>query len=271
MHCAQKNILDQIIAFKKAEVEQRKRLVSIRELEKSPHYGLPCLSMKQSLQSSPTGIIAEFKRKSPSKGWIHPDANPAEIVPAYEKAGASGASVLTDRHFFGGSEEDLKKIREMVKMPILRKDFIIEEYQLFEAKAMGADVILLIAACLTVKEVGILSRRAKELGMEVLLELHHEKELDYIHPCIDIAGVNNRDLQSFQVNLETSLKLAKRLPAEIIKISESGISCIDSVIQLREAGFRGFLMGENFMKNSDPGAACSKFIKELTMKTGKSC
>ena len=271
MHCAKKNILDQIIAFKKEEVEQKKRLVSVRELEKSFHYGRTCISMKQSLQSSPTGIIAEFKRKSPSKGWINFEANPAEIVPAYEKAGVSGSSILTDRNFFGGSEDDLKKIREMVKIPLLRKDFIIEEYQLFEAKAMGADVILLIASCLTIKEAGILSRRAKELGMEVLLELHHEQELDYIHPCTDIAVINNRDLQSFQVNLETSLKLIQQLPPDIIKISESGISSVDSIVQLREAGFRGFLMGENFMKTSDPGTACLKFIQEFTMKTGKSC
>jgi indole-3-glycerol phosphate synthase len=257
------NILEQIVASKKTEVARQKSLISLSELEQDPLFARPVLSLRQSLLSTPWGIIAEFKRKSPSKGWIHPEARPQDIVPAYEKAGASGVSILTDTTFFGGAPQDIRAIRATVGIPVLRKDFMIDPYQVYEARAMGADVILLIAACLSPAQTAELAATARSLGLEVLLELHHEEELAHICEDITVVGINNRNLKTFGVDIQTSLRLARMLPEDCLKISESGISNPASVHALRTGGFRGFLMGEHFMSGPDPGAACRDFIKAL--------
>lgn len=257
------NILEQIIESKKAEVAAHKLTTSVSEMEDSPLFKRKCFSLKNSLLNSSTGIIAEFKRKSPSKGWIHPDARPEIIAPAYQEAGASGLSILTDTQYFGGYTTDITSVRSMIQLPILRKDFVIDPYQIIEAKAMGADVILLIAANLSPDQTAGLAIFAKSLGLEVLLELHNDQELGHIHPAVDIIGINNRNLKTFEVSIEASLRLGTKIPEEYIRISESGISEVESVIALRQAGFRGFLMGENFMKTPDPGEACNQFIKKL--------
>ena len=232
------NILKQIISFKKQEVEVRKILVPEKELEKS--------------------IL--FKRKSPSKGFINKDADVKKVTKAYTKFGASGISVLTDSHFFGGSTEDLVKAR-VNNIPILRKDFIIDPYQLLVSKALGADVILLIASCLSPSRVKELSAVAKELGMEILLEIHEEKELGHICNDIDMVGINNRDLKTFKVDISRAIKLSRSVPTDKLKIAESGISEIETIHHFRQAGYRGFLMGETFMKERDPGKAFSNFAK----------
>ncbi|MEN6618004.1 MAG: indole-3-glycerol phosphate synthase TrpC [Rikenellaceae bacterium] len=257
------NILEQIIAHKKMEVAERKETISVKMLERSSCFERNCYSLKHSLLCSDTGIIAEFKRKSPSKGWIYPEARPEVITPAYQKGGASGLSILTDTYYFGSNSTDITSVRHLIQIPILRKDFIIGPYQIFEAKAMGADVILLIAAILKPKQTADLTTLAKSLGLEVLLELHNAKELEYINPAVNMVGINNRDLKTFKVNLDASLQLHTMIPDSFVKISESGISNAESVITLRQAGFRGFLMGENFMKTKDPGKTCAKFVKKL--------
>ena len=230
------------------------------ELEIEPFFRRKCISLKDNLQASDSGIIAEFKRKSPSKGWIHENANVLEITTGYAEAGASGLSILTDELFFGGKPEDLKLTRPHVSCPILRKDFIVDKYQLFEAKAWGADVILLIAAALTPQKTKSLGKQAKSLGMEVLLEIHNKQELEHINEFVDIVGVNNRNLKTFEVNTNISKELAGLIPAEFAKISESGISKPETVMELREYGYQGFLMGENFMKEENPANALREFI-----------
>ena len=202
-----------------------------------------------------TGIIAEFKRRSPSKGVINDKAAIEKVVKAYEVNGAAGISVLTDQEFFGGSDEDFLKAKETVGIPLLRKDFIIDEYQLVESKSIGADVILLIAACLTPAETRKLARAAKNLGMEILLELHDEKELDHISDAVTLIGINNRNLKNFGVDTELSIRLAEKIPSDFIKIAESGIDSIEMIQQFRKKGFQGFLIGEFFMKEADPGEA----------------
>lgn len=209
-----------------------------------------------------TGIIAEFKRKSPSKGYINERADVVKITSDYEKHGATGLSILTDTQFFGGSYEDLS-IARASSLPILRKDFIIDEYQVAETKAMGADVILLIAACLTPFEVLRFSTTAKEFGLEVLLEIHGEEELAHIHPGIRLVGINNRNLKTFNVDIDHSIKLAGMIPSDCLKIAESGITDEATIKSLKAHGFNGFLIGENFMKNQDPGKAFAGFIKNL--------
>jgi indole-3-glycerol phosphate synthase len=257
------NILEAIITNKRIEVEERKLLNPVDELCKSKFYSRPVLSLKQFLlDDSKTGIIAEFKRRSPSKGSINEDADVVEVTTAYAENGASCLSVLTDELFFGGSTEDLVKAR-VNKIPILRKDFIIDEYQITEAKAMGADVILLIAACLTPSEVERLAAFAKSLGLEALLELHGEEELDHICEETEIVGINNRNLKTFEVDIEQSLRMAKQIPSTKIKIAESGISSIETILLFKQNGFRGFLIGENFMKEENPGEAFNKFINQL--------
>ncbi|NII25803.1 indole-3-glycerol phosphate synthase TrpC [Pseudoflavitalea sp. X16] len=257
------NILDKIIAHKKIEVAERKAATSIADLEKSPAFSRPVLSLKQFLlDDSKTGIIAEFKRKSPSKGIINGDADVVAVTTAYAQHGASGLSVLTDTTFFGGSTEDLVKAR-VNNIPILRKEFIIDEYQLVEAKAMGADVILLIAACLTPADVQRLARFAQSLQLEVLLELHDEEELAHICEETVLVGINNRNLKTFVVDIERSLAMAQRIPANKVKIAESGISSAENIRLFRDHGFRGFLIGENFMKEPNPGAAFEQFVKAL--------
>jgi indole-3-glycerol phosphate synthase len=257
------NILDTIIEHKRTEVEKRKASILVEDLERSPYYMRPTCSLKAFLlDETRTGIIAEFKRQSPSKGVINGDADVEAVTRAYAEGGASGLSVLTDEQFFGGCTADLMKAREN-KIPILRKDFIIDEYQIVEARAMGADVILLIAACLTPAEVKRLAVFAKSLDLEVLLELHGEEELGHICDETELIGVNNRNLKTFVVDIERSLEMARRIPGNKIKIAESGISSVDMIRLFRENGFKGFLVGETFMKEKDPGAAFKAFAGSL--------
>ncbi len=257
------NILDKIIEHKKTEVAERKLAVPVAMLQESKFFSRDTLSLKDFLlDESRTGIIAEFKRKSPSKGIINGNADVTDVTTAYTKNGACCLSVLTDEHFFGGSAADLLKAR-VNEIPILRKDFMIDEYQITEAKAMGADVILLIAACLTVQQVKQLAVFAKTLGLSVLLELHAEEELEHICYETDIVGINNRNLKTFEVDIDRSLEMAKKIPANKIKIAESGIGAVSTINLFKENGFKGFLMGENFMKEADPGKAFAKFVREL--------
>lgn len=257
------NILQEIIAQKRQEVAQRKKNSSVKQLEQSPCFMRGTISLQQALLNSDTGIISEFKRKSPSKGYINQEADVTRIVPGYAQAGASAVSILTDLPFFGGSPRDLEQARPLVDIPILRKDFIVDEYQLFEAKAMGADAILLIAAALTTRECQQLAKQANSLGLEILLELHEEKELGYISDEVNVIGINNRNLTTFVTDTETSFRLGEQLPQERVRISESGISDTAVVCQLREAGFNGFLIGENFMRTENPSQALQQFIREL--------
>lgn len=257
------NILDEILHYKAGIIARDKALISIDQLTKLPLFEVPCISFKERLQQSDTGIIAEFKRKSPSKVRIHPDADAATVCKAYEAAGASGISVLTDERYFGGGTQDFTQVRSKVHSPLLRKDFILDEYQVYQSKALGADLILLIAAALTPTASRSLAAKARELGLEVLLEIHHPKELIHMNEYIDIVGVNNRKLQSFDCDLQLSFDLAEQLPTQLIKISESGLAAPQDVLALRRVGFRGFLMGEAYMKQADPGRALAEFIKQL--------
>jgi len=267
------DILHKIIANKRIEVEEQKKLVPFQALLKLVEkQSYQTKSMRRSLAESPFGIIAEFKRKSPSKGWLHPDAEIADIVPAYEKGGASACSVLTDKDYFGGSLDDLQKARSLVNIPLLRKDFIIDPYQLFQARLVGADAILLIASCLKPEECLSLAQTAHSLEMEVLLEIHNEAELEHLNPHIDMWGVNNRNLGTFHIDINNSFRLMEQMQKHISRfgetapllIAESGISNAETVLQLREAGFRGFLIGETFMKTEQPGDTLSSFIKTLS-------
>ena len=260
------NILDKIIAHKQIEVANAKEKIPVDELMRSEFFNRPTFSLKQFLlDETKTGIIAEFKRRSPSKGIINDTADVAEVTAGYTLHGASCLSVLTDEHFFGGAASDLKKTR-VNNIPILRKDFMIDEYQVIEAKAMGADVILLIAACLTPARVKELASFAKHLQMEVLLEIHTEEELQHICAETEIVGVNNRDLKTFTVDISRSVELSKKIPADKIKIAESGISDVETICILRRAGFKGFLIGENFMKQPDPTIAFASFVQQLKAK-----
>jgi len=257
------NILDTIIEHKKIEVEERKRRNPAAGLKQSEYFLRQPFSLRKFLlDETKTGIIAEFKRKSPSKGWINADADPEKITTAYTQYGASGLSVLTDENFFGGTAADLKRAR-MNAIPVLRKDFMIDEYQVVEAKAIGADVILLIAANLTQQRVKALAATAKSLGLEVLLEIHNEEELGHICDDVDVVGVNNRNLKTFEVGIETSVRLGGLIPADKIKISESGISDVATIKELRTHGYKGFLIGENFMRAPDPAIAFAAFVEQL--------
>jgi len=259
------NILDKIVINKKKEVRYAKERTSYTKLEESDFFHRECYSLKQFLlDPERTGIIAEFKRKSPSKGIINDKAGVKEITNAYADAGASALSVLTDRDFFMGKKADLIAARKANTIPVLRKDFMIDEYQVIEAKALGADIILLIAAILTPDEIQKLASMAKGLGLNVLLEVHNLEELERsINPNLDAIGVNNRNLADFTVSVETSYKLAPHIPAEFLKISESAISSPETIKQLKLAGFNGFLIGENFMKHEDPGQAMRDFVSAL--------
>lgn len=282
------DILSEITDHKRIEVELQKQAVSpeqlreqVRDLmENSP---APRRSMKRALASSPAGIIAEFKRRSPSKGWIYETAKADEIPAAYEAAGASAISILTDAKFFGGSLRDIRTARPLVDIPILRKDFIIDEYQLLQAHIAGADAVLLIAACLTQEECADLTARAHALGLEVLLEIHSPRELAYISKDVDMVGVNNRNLGTFVTDVENSFRIAGQLRQTIagvrnvpdaqdssdtprnlpLLVSESGISHPETICRLRTAGFRGFLIGETFMKTPQPGDALKGFIQGI--------
>jgi indole-3-glycerol phosphate synthase len=257
------NILDTIIAHKRKEVLESKLLVSEAALIQGEYFSRSCFSLKENLLASNTnGIIAEFKRKSPSRGYINQYADIVTITAAYTQFGASGLSILTDHAFFGGSVEDLVLARKN-EIPILRKDFIIDPYQILAAKAMGADVILLIAACLSPDEVKNLASFTKQTGMEVLLELHEENELDHICDEVDMVGINNRNLKTFEVDINRSLKLAEQIPKDKVKIAESGMNSVDTIRVFKDAGYKGFLIGENFMKETHPGEAFKLFAQQI--------
>jgi indole-3-glycerol phosphate synthase len=262
------DILQEIITHKRIEVEEQKKTVPPEILagQLLEAQGRPTISMRSALAASPTGIIAEFKRKSPSKGWIFPDAEVGNVLPAYELAGASACSILTDANFFGGSLEDLRTARKLVNMPLLRKEFIIDAYQLSEARVAGADAVLLIAAVLTVEECLFLAQAAHELKLEVLLEIHDASELGHLNPFIDMLGINNRNLGTFHTTLDHSFHLAGKLSelkSDLLLVSESGISEPSTVNELREKGFRGFLIGETFMRGGKPGETLEKFISGI--------
>lgn len=257
------NILEKIIEHKQAEVETGKRQVTVEELMQRKFFTRDTLSMKQFLlDDTKTGIIAEFKRRSPSKGVINNNADVSEVTGVYAMYGASGLSVLTDEKFFGGAAGDLTQAR-IHPIPILRKDFIIDEYQLLQSRAMGADVILLIAACLTAGRVKELASFARSLQLEVLLEIHAEDELQHICDEVDMVGVNNRDLKTFSVNVNRSIELSKRIPADKIRIAESGIDDAETIRIFKDAGFKGFLIGEKFMKAENPGEAFKDFVEKM--------
>ncbi len=259
------NILEKIAQHKRKEVEKRKELYPIKLLEQSIYFESPTVKMTDYLtRENASGIIAEFKRRSPSKGAINPYANAEEIPLQYMQAGASALSVLTDSEFFGAKEKDLPTARKFNYCPILRKDFILDEYQIVEAKSIGADCILLIAKMISPSEVIQLADFAQSLNLQVLLEVHSLEEINPNENAkIDMMGINNRNLNTFEVNIENSIRLAAQLPKEILKIAESGINDPKVVNMLKREGFDGFLMGEYFMKDSDPGARCQQFIKAL--------
>lgn len=259
------NILDKIAQHKRKEVAQRKALYPTKLLEKSIYFDSPTVKMTDYLiRENASGIIAEFKRQSPSKGAINVYANPEQIPLQYMQAGASAVSVLTDQNFFGAKEKDLETARKFNYCPILRKDFMLDEYQIVEAKAMGADVILLIAKMISAEEVKQLAAFAKGLGLQVLLEVHNEAEISTNESAaVDLIGINNRNLDTFEVSIENSIRLAEMLPKELIKVAESGINDPKTVNLLKKEGFDGFLIGEHFMKDSEPGIKCQQFIKAL--------
>lgn len=259
-----KDILSEIIAHKRLEIAQEKKEIPYSNLEKMvEECQLPIYSMKEALQNSTSGIIAEFKRRSPSKGWINQPADAGVITRDYENGGAAVLSVLTDKKYFGGSLHDLESAAQQVNIPVMRKEFIVDEYQILQARLSGASAILLIAAALSKEENLRLTRFAQHLGMDVLLELHDESEIEYVNPENDIVGINNRNLGTFVTDIQKSYKMIDLLPREAVLVSESGISNPGTVRELRDAGYRGFLIGENFMKTDKPGESLKKFIKEV--------
>jgi indole-3-glycerol phosphate synthase len=258
------DILEQIVADKRKEVSAKQQAIPMKQLVNLTAGLQTGRSLKAALSRSGTGIIAEFKRESPSKGFIHQGAEIASIARSYEQAGCAAISVLTDYPYFGGRINDLKTARAIVDCPLLRKDFMIDPYQLYEAKLLGADVILLIAACLSRDEAYDMGELAHELGMEVLLEIHSEAELTYISRFTDVVGVNNRQLKTFVTDVQTSFDLASKIPGQYLKVSESGLDDPSVVMALKQAGYKGFLMGERFMKYPDPGAELAAFINQLT-------
>lgn len=259
------NILDKIIAHKKQEVAQLKNEVAVEKLVKSPNFNRTPISLKKALTvKNSTGIIAEFKRKSPSKGIINDKVEVVDVTQGYLQANIAAQSILTDTHFFGGTVLDLIQARTVNEIkPILRKDFIVDAFQIVEAKAIGADAVLLIAAGLTKQELKNYGKLAEDLGLEVLYEVHNQEELDKIELDNKIIGINNRNLKTFEVDLEHSIQLANQIPDSCIKVSESGLSNPRVITGLKEYGFQGFLIGENFMKTEDPGLSCQAFINQL--------
>lgn len=258
------NILDKIIIDKKREVELKKNIIPVLQLETSVLFNSQTYSLSKLLKNSVSGIIAEHKRRSPSKSVINNNHSVEDVVLGYQNAGVCGISVLTDAKYFGGSLEDLLLAKASINIPLLRKEFIIDEYQILEGKAHGADVILLIAAVLTREEIKQLSEFAQSLGLEVLLEVHNLEELEKsIMPSLDMIGVNNRNLKTFEVSLNYSKELATKIPDEFVKVSESGISSVDAVKELQQFGYQGFLMGEHFMKTENPGLEAQRFITNL--------
>ena len=269
-----KDILQTIVAYKREEIRQRKEAMPLPALRErvEPQEAHKSYSMRQALETSPAGIIAEFKRKSPSKGWLHPDAKVNEVLPAYAKNGASACSILTDASFFGGTPADLREARRQVDLPLLRKDFLLDEYQLYEARLFGADAVLLIASILSPAECRSLAEKAHALGLETLLEIHREEELAYLNPEIDMLGVNNRNLGTFHTDIANAKGIIPvihsyldRVRLTPLVIAESGIREPSSVKQLRDIGYRGFLIGETFMKEESPGGALGKFVQEMNL------
>ncbi len=266
------SILDQIVAAKQREVSANKELYPAKLLEKSIYFATQTVSLKKYVEREDKhGIIAEIKRRSPSKGVINSSISVEQLSIGYMQAGASALSVLTDKEFFGGSKDDLMTARKFNFCPILRKDFIIDQYQVIEAKSWGADAVLLIAAVLSKEEIKELSTAAKNLGLEVLLEIHSKEEIEKWNPNIDLVGVNNRNLKDFTVSLETSKTLISNLPSESAKIAESGIYRPEDVTILRSLGFDGFLIGETFMRHSRPDAACRSFVDQLKASGSGAC
>lgn len=260
------DILEEIVAYKKREVEHFKKEIAQVYLESRVEIlkNARIVSMSEFLRHSDTGIIAEFKRKSPSKGWIHKEASARIIPKSYELNGATALSILTDSHFFGGSNVFIRLAQiSKVSLPILYKNFIIDEYQIYQAKICGASAILLIAACLSKEQCAQFIKKAHELELEVLLEMHTEEETEYAELGPDMYGINNRNLGTFETDINNSINLASRLPANGVKVSESGISSPEAIQQLRALGYQGFLIGETFMKEPDPGLALKNFIAQL--------
>ena len=265
------DILDKIIENKRKEVASQKQTISLKKMidANAHNFVRPVYSMRDALANSQSGIIAEFKRKSPSKGWIFPDAKIEDIAPAYESGGATACSILTDWDYFGGTHTDLIQARDLVKIPLLRKDFVIDEYQIYQARAIGADAILLIASVLTANECLNFAKKAHELSMNVLLEIHSEKELRCLNQYIDMLGVNNRNLGTFDVSVDNSFRLVEKMKKEAgddqnapVLVSESGLSDIQTIRELRNAGFQGFLIGEMFMKTTNPGQTLRQLIEQ---------
>ncbi len=258
------NILDKIIAYKRTEVQLQKKTVSLAQLKEQIIDAPRVPSLYQSLtDEKKNGIISEFKRRSPSKDWINKDARVEDVVPFYEEAKVSGISVLTDNHFFGGTTQDLINARKVTSIPILRKDFIIDPYQIIEARAIGASAILLIASVLSKETVHQLAGVAREYDLDILFEVHDLEELDKLSPLINVVGVNNRNLKTFEVDIENAIRIAKQIPDRCVKVAESGISSIESIAYLKSHGFKGFLIGENFMKTQNPGKAAIEFASQL--------
>ncbi|MEO5789817.1 indole-3-glycerol phosphate synthase TrpC [Gelidibacter sp.] len=258
------NILDHIVADKRKEVDLRRSIIPTSQLERSVLFDRDTVSLTERLRNSTSGIIAEHKRRSPSRSVINQNLSVFDVAQGYESAGVCGMSVLTDAKYFGGSLDDLLLARASCQLPLLRKEFIIHPYQILEAKAYGADVILLIASILSKVEIKQFSELAKSLNLEVLLEIHNEEELNKsIMPSLDMIGVNNRNLKTFDVSLETSKHLSSLIPNDFLKISESGISTIEAINELKPFGYQGFLIGENFMKTDNAGESAKTFIKGL--------
>ena len=257
-------ILDKIVRDKKLEVDKLSSNTSIKELESSRLFSRQCISLKDSILKSTGGIICEFKRRSPSNNNINYKSNVSEVVKGYQKAGAAGLSILTNKQYFDGDIKDIVEIRDISSIPILRKEFIISEYQIIEAKSIGSDAILLIASILSKEEIKNYSSLAKNIGLEVLFEIHDAEELEKISvENIDIVGVNNRNLDTLEIDLQNSVDLYNKIPNSFVKISESGISEVESILKLREVGYQGFLIGENFMRTDDPFVSAYNFIKEV--------
>ena len=257
-------ILDKIVRDKKLEVDKLSSNSSIKELESSSLFSRKCISLKDSILKSSGGIICEFKRRSPSNNDINYKSSISEVVKGYQKAGAAGLSILTNKQYFDGDIQDILEIRDIASIPILRKEFIVSEYQIIEAKSIGSDAILLIASILSKEEIKNYSSLAKDIGLEVLFEIHDAEELEKLSgENIDIIGVNNRNLDTLEIDLQNSVNLYSKIPNSFVKISESGISKVESILKLREVGYQGFLIGENFMKTDDPFESAYNFIKEV--------
>ena len=258
------NTLEKIVLEKRKQVQEEKKLFPVELLERSIYFKSECVSLKKYLvRGDKNGIIAEIKKKSPALGAINPYIKVEKLSIGYMQAGASALSVLTDKKFFGGSNADLTIARKYNFCPILRKDFVVDEYQVIEAKSIGADVILLIAAILSKDEISSLTHLAHKLGMEVILELHAETEIEKINNSIDIIGVNNRNLETMKIDIATSKSMAKLIPERFMKISESGIEDPKIVLELKQLGYNGFLIGSYFMKHPEPEKACAEFIQQI--------